>query len=260
MANEFTTENAAFLKFLEHLAHESGRIVARYYQTDFTVESKADATPVTVADRLAEEKLRGLIGREFPGHGIIGEEFGETNPQAELVWILDPIDGTKSFVAGVPLFGTLIALLRTGEPLIGVIANPILGFFLCGDNERALCNGRPAACRPLRTLSEAVLSTTSPLASTRHPQGRNFTRLTEQVKLYRAWGDCYGYYLLATGRIDVMLDPAMKPWDILPLVPVVRGAGGVITTWQGGDPVKDPTSAAAAGADIHDAVIGLLNA
>jgi histidinol phosphatase-like enzyme (inositol monophosphatase family) len=260
MYNAYTVADGAFMKFLELLARESGRIIAKYYQTDIAVESKQDATPVTVADRLAEEKLRGLIGREFPDHGVVGEEFGESNPDAEHVWILDPIDGTKSFVAGVPLFGTLIGLLRKGEPVVGVIANPILGFFLCGDNRRALCNGRPAACRPCRSLSEATLSTTSPLSSARHLQGRNFARLTEQVKLYRAWGDCFGYYLLATGRIDVMLDPAMKPWDILPLIPVIRGAGGVITTWQGGDPVKDPTSAAAAGPDIHDAVIGLLNA
>ncbi|MBN2353618.1 MAG: histidinol-phosphatase [Spirochaetales bacterium] len=248
------------MKFLDLLATESGRVVARYYQTDVSVESKADATPVTVADRLAEEKLRALIGREFPDHGVIGEEFGETNADAEYVWIVDPIDGTKSFVAGVPLFGTLIGLLRGGEPLVGVIANPILGFTLCGDNRRALCNGRPASCRPCDSLSEAVLSTTSPLSSARHPQGKNFTRLTEQVKLYRGWGDCYGYYLLATGRVDIMLDPAMKPWDILPLIPVIRGAGGVITTWRGDDPVKDPTSAAASGPGVHDAVIGLLNA
>ncbi len=229
MENEFTAVNAAFLKFLERLARESGRIIARYWQTGFTVESKADATPVTIADRLAEEKLRGLIGREFPRHGVIGEEFGETNPGAEYVWILDPIDGTKSFVAGVPLFGTLIALLRNGEPLVGVISNPILGFFLCGDNRRALCNGRPAACRPCASLSEATLSTTSPLSSVRHPQGRNFTRLAEQVKLYRAWGDCYGYYLLATGRIDERVAGECDRADVIGCVRASRGAaGGVV--------------------------------
>jgi histidinol phosphatase-like enzyme (inositol monophosphatase family) len=259
MQNKFSVTDTEFMSFLGRLADESGRIIAKYFNEDVTVEQKADATPVTVADRAAEEIIRGLIGRKYPEHGLIGEEYGETNPRAEYVWIIDPIDGTKSFVAGVPLFGTLIALLKNGAPLIGVVANPILGLFLCGDNQKTLLNGRPVRCRPCRSLNDAVLCTTSPLASARHPQGKNFARLTEQVKLYRAWGDCFGYYLLAAGRIDIMLDPFMKPWDILPLVPVIRGAGGVITTWAGGDPVQDPTSACAAGADIHDRVIGLLN-
>jgi histidinol phosphatase-like enzyme (inositol monophosphatase family) len=260
MNNEFTVTDKSFMTFIRRLAAESGRIIAGYFRGEFTVESKADATPVTIADRQAEEILRGLVGRQFPDHGIIGEEYGETNPDAEYVWIIDPIDGTKSFVAGAPLFGTLIGLLHRGSPVFGAIANPVLEFLLCGDNNLTLLNGKPVGCRPCASLHEAVLSTTSPLSSVRHPQGKNFTRLTEQVKLYRAWGDCFGYYLLAAGRIDLMLDPAMKPWDILPLIPVIRGAGGVITTWQGNDPVTDPTSAVAAGPDIHDAVLGILNA
>jgi fructose-1,6-bisphosphatase/inositol monophosphatase family enzyme len=162
MKNDFTVSNDAFLKFLELLARESGRIIRRYFGEELSVERKSDASPVTIADRQAEEVLRGLIGREFPDHGLIGEEFGETNADAEYVWIVDPIDGTKSFVAGVPLFGTLIGLLHKGEPLVGVIANPLLDIFLCGDNSRALLNGRPTACRPCPSLSEAVLSTTQP--------------------------------------------------------------------------------------------------
>jgi myo-inositol-1(or 4)-monophosphatase len=260
MPADFTLENKPFMRFIKELTQASGRIIARYFRGDFTVESKEDATPVTIADRRAEEAIRGLLEREFPGHGLIGEEYGEKNPEAEYVWIIDPIDGTKSFVAGVPLFGTLIGLLRRGEPLCGVIANPILDFVLCGDNQKTVLNGAAVTCRRCPSLRDAVLSTTSPLTSSRHPQGRNFNRLTEQVKLYRAWGDCYGYYLLATGRIDIMLDPVMKSWDSLPLVPVIRGAGGRVSTWQGGDPVADPTSLVATGPDIHDLVIGLLNA
>jgi histidinol phosphatase-like enzyme (inositol monophosphatase family) len=260
MPKDFSVADKPFMKFISRLTRASGRIIATYFRGDFTVESKADATPVTIADRRAEEIIRDLVGREFPDHGLVGEEFGATNPEAEYVWIIDPIDGTKSFVAGVPLFGTLIGLLRRGEPLFGVIANPVLDFTLCGDNSRTMLNGAPVACRPCRSLSEAVLSTTSPLTASRHAQGRNFHRLTEQVKLYRAWGDCFGYYLLATGRIDIMLDPDMKSWDSLPLIPVIRGAGGRVSTWPGGNPVEDPTSLIASGPDLHDQVIGLLNA
>jgi myo-inositol-1(or 4)-monophosphatase len=248
------------MDFIGTLIRESGRIIATYFRGDVTVESKQDATPVTVADRQAEEVIRGLIGREFPGHGLIGEEFGEANPDAEYVWIIDPIDGTKSFICGVPLFGTLIGLLHRGVPEFGVIANPILDFMLCGDNRRTVLNGKPATCRSCLSINDAVLSTTSPLTAARHKQGGNFGRLTEQVKLYRAWGDCYGYVLLATGRIDIMADPEMKSWDTLPLIPVIRGAGGRVSTWRGGDPAADPTSLVATGPDIHDQVVGLLNA
>jgi histidinol phosphatase-like enzyme (inositol monophosphatase family) len=259
MPSDFSVSHKPFLRFIERLTTASGRVITKYFHGGYTVETKADATPVTVADRQAEEVLRGLIGREFPRHGLIGEEFGETAADAEYVWILDPIDGTKSFVAGVPLFGTLIGLLHQGSPVFGVIANPVLGFVICGDNTKTLLNGTPVTCRPCASVNEAVLCTTSPLSSSRHAQGRNFNRLAEQVKLFRAWGDCFGYYLLAAGRIDAMLDPVMKSWDSLPLVPVIRGAGGRVSTWRGGDPVADPTSLIATGPDIHDQVVGILN-
>ncbi len=260
MPNDFSVSNTSFMRFIEHVTEESGRIIASYFRGEFKVETKADNTPVTAADRRAEEVIRGLIGREFPGHGLIGEECGETAADAEYVWIIDPIDGTKSFVAGVPLFGTLIGLLHRGEPVFGVIANPVLGILLCGDNRRTTLNGAPVSCRPCASLNQATLCTTSPLTALHHAQGRNFTRLTEQVKLFRAWGDCFGYYLLAAGRIDAMLDPLMKSWDSLPLLPVIRGAGGRVSTWQGGDPVADPTSLIATGPGIHDQVVGLMNA
>jgi myo-inositol-1(or 4)-monophosphatase len=259
MKDTFSLDNKEFIKFLERLAKESGKIIKKYFNGDFQVELKQDATPVTIADRKAEEKIRELIMKAFPGHGIIGEEWGTFNDDAQYVWIIDPIDGTKSFVAGVPLFGTLIGLLKDGEPVSGVIANPVLDIFLCGDNTRSLCNGQPVACRDCRTISDAVLSTTSPLTSSRGPAGNNFRHLSEQVRLYRAWGDCFGYLLLARGRIDIMLDPVMNKWDSLPLIPVIRGAGGVITTWRGEDPVTDPTNIVAASPGLHRQVIEILN-
>jgi len=255
----YSLQNKAFLSFLSRVARESGRLIASYFQGGYTVETKADATPVTIADRKAEELLRRLITKEFPDHGIVGEEFGEDRPEAEYVWILDPIDGTKSFIAGVPLFGTLVGLLYRGEPLIGLIANPILKTVLCGDNTRTLLNGTPVRCRDCASLSEAVLSTTSPLGSRRSPWGNGFAALTERVKLFRAWGDCFGYHLLASGKIDLMLDPVMNKWDSLPLIPVIRGAGGVITTWTGKDPVQDPTNIVAAVPGIHREVIATLS-
>jgi histidinol phosphatase-like enzyme (inositol monophosphatase family) len=255
----FSCADQSLMRFVDLLVAESGAIIKKYFLGDFRVEAKADSTPVTIADRAAEERIRSLIAREYPAHGVIGEEFGETNPDAEFVWIIDPIDGTKSFVAGVPLFGTLIGLLARGVPALGVIANPILDFVLCGDNERALLNGDAVGCRSCQRLSDAVLCTTSPLTTIGHPRGANFLKLARAVKLFRAWGDCYGYYLLARGRIDIMTDPVMHAWDSLPLIPIIRGAGGVVTTWDGGDPVQDPTNVVATSPGIHEAVIAMLN-
>jgi myo-inositol-1(or 4)-monophosphatase len=259
MERTFSHKNNDFVKFLEHVGRESGKIIKKYFNTDVQVEQKEDATPVTIADRFAEETIRKLITKEFPAHGIIGEELGETDADAQYVWTIDPIDGTKSFVAGVPLFGTLIALVFRGEPVIGVIANPILDIFLFGDNEKSFLNGRPVACRQCASLAEAALCTTSPRDSLLPPLGRHFESLTKRVKLYRSWGDCFGYYLLARGSIDIMTDPVMKKWDSFPLIPIVRGAKGVITNWRGENPVLDPTNIVAASAGIHAEVIRILN-
>jgi histidinol phosphatase-like enzyme (inositol monophosphatase family) len=251
---------APLRSFIGSLATESGAVIRPYFANpDLAVELKADETPVTVADRQAEQTMRRMIGQRFPDHGIIGEEYGADRPDAEFVWALDPIDGTKSFATGCPLFGTLICLLRNGQPVLGAIHQPILGQLCIGDGQSCTLNGRPIRCRSGRPLSAATLLTTDFLSIGSHQPQAGFDRLLGSVKMARTWGDCYGYLLLASGFADLMLDPVMNPWDLLALVPIVRGAGGTITDWQGRDPVS-ANSIVAANADLHEQVIEMLNA
>jgi histidinol phosphatase-like enzyme (inositol monophosphatase family) len=245
--------------FLLELAAQSGEFLRPWFgRPDLAVELKADQSPVTAADRGAEELLRRLIGKKFPTHGIIGEELGSENPDAEFVWVLDPIDGTKSFITGVPLWGTLIALLHRGAPILGCIHQPILQQLMLGDNTTTTLNDRAVRMRPMTRLADATLLTSDPLNPAKYQNGPAYDRLLTQVRLSRTWGDCYGYLLLAGGWADVMLDPIMNPWDIQALIPVIRGAGGVITDWHGGDPVKANAIVAAAPA-LHAQVIAALN-
>ncbi|RPJ05681.1 MAG: inositol monophosphatase family protein [Spirochaetaceae bacterium] len=241
------------------LAVKSGKLIKNYYETGFTVEIKADRTPVTIADKKAEELLRNLIMSEFPDHGILGEEYGPLNPQAEHVWVIDPIDGTKSFVARVPMFGTQIGLLHKGQPVAGCINNPALDLYLYGDNTCAWLNDREVTCRACASLENALLCTSDPVNPAKYRDGAAFERLTSKVRMYRTWGDCYGYMLLCRGDIDIMADPVMNPWDSLPIIPILRGAGATVTDWQGRDPVINTDSMIAASPQIHAAVIKLLN-
>ncbi len=251
---------APYRAFMIELAGLSGDFIRPFFgRSDLKVELKADRTPVTEADRGAEELMRGLISKTFPSHGIIGEEFGFNRTDAEFVWVLDPIDGTKSFAAAVPLFGTLIGLLHHGQPVLGCINQPILGQFLIGDNHSTKLNGRPARVRAPRPLEEATLLTSDPVSAAKPTGGRGFEYLMRRAKLARTWGDCYGYLLVATGWADVMYDPVMNPWDIAALVPVIRGAGGVITDAKGGEPYPAKSTVAAAGGKLHARVIAALN-
>lgn len=244
--------------FLKLLSNESASIIKKYFRSIINVEDKADLSPVTIADKLAEEKMRELILKEFPNHGIIGEEFGNYNSDAEYVWVLDPIDGTKSFISGALSFGTLIALLKNGSPIIGVINHPILDEFLIGDNYQSKLNGQIVQVKQSTDLSEATLLTTDHLYIGKFKNQNRFDELIKKVKLYRNWGDCYGYYLLATGFADIMIDPIMSVWDAMALIPIVKGAGGVITDYEGNDAVKGD-SIIAATPQLHSMVINILN-
>ncbi len=244
--------------FLNLLAKESSIIIKKYFRTEFNIESKSDFSPVTIADKLAEEKMRELIQKEFPSHGIIGEEFGNENADAEYVWVLDPIDGTKSFISGALSFGTLIALLKNGKPILGVINHPILNEFLIGDNEKAFLNDNQVKIRNCNSISEATLLTTDHLNINKYQNKNGFEKLLTKVKLYRNWGDCYGYYLLATGFADIMIDPIMSVWDSIALIPIINGAGGKITDYQGNDPIIG-NSIVASNKVIHSEVIRFLN-
>ncbi len=247
-----------FKSFSRLLAYKSGEIIKRYFRSEIKVESKSDHSPVTIADKKAEEIMREIIIKEFPQHGILGEEFGNHNKDAEYQWILDPIDGTKSFICGAISFGTLIALTKNGVPILGVINQPVLEQFLLGDNQVTLLNDEQVEVRPCKKIEDAVLVATDHFNIGKYHNQKKFDELAKRVKIYRGWGDCYGYYLLSTGFIDVMVDPIMSVWDSMALIPVVRGAGGVITDFNGNDPAKGK-SIIAASSEIHSKIIKSLN-
>lgn len=245
-----------YCQFAVELAEKSGDFIRPLFGShDVEVELKADESPVTAADRGAEELMREMIQKRFPDHGVIGEEYGVINPGAEFVWVLDPIDGTKSFATAVPLFGTLIGLQYQGASVVGVIHQPVLRQLCLGTNERTTLNGETVTMRTPKSLDTATLLTTDTLRCDKmHPEG--WPNLAKRASLVRTWGDCYGYLLLASGWADVMVDPKMEIWDVLALVPVIRGAGGKITGLNGGEPTK---SAIAAHPSIHDEVFRLMN-
>lgn len=246
--------------FIHELARASGDFTRPLFgRLDLPVEFKSDQSPVTHADRGAEELLRRMISQKFPAHGIIGEEFGTENPGAEFVWVLDPVDGTKSFVTGVPLWGTLIALLHQGQPVLGCIHQPVLQQLMIGDGRVTTLNGTPVRCRPTTRLADATLLTCDWLSPAQYQNAAAFDRLAKSAKLCRTWGDCYGYLLLAGGWADVVVDPIMNPWDIAALVPVIRGAGGVITDWKGGAAYPAESTVAAATPELHAATLAALN-
>ena len=245
--------------FLIELARASGDYIRPLFgRTDLAVEVKADQTPVTQADRGAEELLRRLIKVRFPTHGLLGEELGPENTGAEFVWVLDPVDGTKSFITGVPLWGTLIALLHHGQPVLGCIHQPILNQLVIGDGATTTLNGDRVRCRPTTRLADATLLTCDWLAPAQYQNGAAFDRLAKSTRLCRTWGDCYGYLLLAGGWADLVVDPVMNPWDIAALVPVIRGAGGVITDWSGGPAYPAKSTVAAATPELHAAALRML--
>jgi myo-inositol-1(or 4)-monophosphatase len=246
--------------FLTELAVQSGEFIRPYFANpDLVVEIKSDDSPVTAADKGAEQLLRRLITAKFPSHGVIGEEFGEDRPGTEFVWVLDPIDGTKSFITGVPLWGTLIALLHNGRPILGAIHQPILQQLMIGDNTTTTLNGRPVRVRPCARIEDATLLTSDIYNPAKYQDGAAYEAFAKRARLVRTWADCYGYLLVSAGLADITVDPIMNLWDLAAVVPIVRGAGGVITDWQGGDPMLGQ-SIVAAGPSLHPAVIAALNA
>lgn len=217
------------------LADAAGAAIRLYFRGAFGLESKDDASPVTLADRAAEEVMRKLLTVELPRDGIIGEEFGSERADASRVWVLDPIDGTTSFVAGRPIFGTLIALLQDGWPVLGIIDQPIAGERWVGAiGQPTTFNGKPAVTRRCRELDDAVLGTTSPHLFSEH-EAAHFLSLASKVARRRIiyGGDCYNYGLVASGHVDLVVEAGLKLHDFAALVPVVEGAGGMMCDWSG---------------------------
>ena len=225
---------ADLLAFAVQLAHEAGRLVLAHFQTGLAIEHKADASPVTIADRAAEDLLRGRIGARFPEDGILGEELGESNPGARRRWVLDPIDGTRTFVRGVPLFGVLIGVEIDGRFRVGVIHIPVLGETVCGASGLGCSwNGRTARVSAVDKLSGALVLTTDVENIERRGRRAGWDRLRARAGLARTWGDCYGYALVATGRAECMIDPIVARWDAAAVVPVIEEAGGIVTDLSG---------------------------
>ena len=217
------------------LADLAGAAIRPLFRGQWSEEKKADRSFVTEADRAAEAAMRRLIEAEFSADGIIGEEYGTRNEGAGRQWVLDPIDGTTSFIAGRPIFGTLIALLQDGWPVLGIIDQPISGERWVGRiGQPTLFNGKPAQARPLKELGDAVLATTSPHLFT-NEEADAFMSVAKQVaeKKIVFGGDCYNYGLVASGHVDVVIEAGLKLYDYAALVPVVEGAGGMMADWQG---------------------------
>jgi myo-inositol-1(or 4)-monophosphatase len=253
-----------FTAFIGRLASASGETILPFFRTSLSIENKGsqDFDPVTEADRAAEAVMRRLINSSFPQHGIVGEEFGNEREDAEYVWVLDPIDGTKSFISGFPIWGTLIALLHRGTPVYGMMHQPYIGERFSGDSGSARYQGaigsRKLAVRRCASLREAALFTTSPLLMNEGDR-EIFRSVEKQVRLTRYGGDCYSYCMLAAGHLDLVIETELKPYDIAALIPIVTGAGGVVTTWEGKPAQAGGRIVAAGDPRVHEEALKLLN-
>ena len=251
----------AFVDLAHTLADTAGEIQRRYFRAELGVERKSDESPVTIADRECEARMRELVATRAPEHGFLGEEYAATGDDSEWVWCVDPIDGTKSFICGRPQFGTLIALLHRGRPVLGIIDQAILRERWLGIPGRGTTlNGRPVRVRACAALAEAILFCTSPRMYRDPAERAAFDRVESRAYLSQFSSDCYGYALLATGFADTVVERDLFPFDFMSLIPVVEGAGGIITDWAG-RPLglgSDGHVVASGDARVHDEVLGLL--
>jgi inositol-phosphate phosphatase/L-galactose 1-phosphate phosphatase/histidinol-phosphatase len=235
-------------------------VLKHYRSTALTVDAKADLSPVTIADRDCEAAMRRAINQAFPHHGIIGEEYGRERADADFVWVLDPIDGTKSFITGKPLFGTLIALTQNGKPIVGVIDMPALDECWMGADDRPTTHdGAIVKTRPCAALDQAMLYATSPHMF-RGADETAFARLTAAVRHPLYGADCYAYALVAGGWNDIVVEASLQAYDFCACVPVIQGAGGVMTDWQGRPltPGSDGRIVASGDPRLHDQVLARL--
>ena len=250
-----------FIQAAEAAADLAAAAIKPLFRAKLNVDGKKDSSPVTVADRSAEIAMRGLLSQMFPNHSIFGEEFGELNPGQRYRWVLDPIDGTRAFITGRPQFGTLVALFDGETPIVGIIDQPITGERWIGALGRATifkgAYGR-VGTRPCAAVGKAELSATSPeIFGTDLPRWQT---LRDAAKRVSYGGDCYAYGLLALGQIDIIAEATMQPWDWAALVPIIEGAGGSITDWQGRalHPDGDGLVLALGDPSLREAAIALL--
>jgi histidinol phosphatase-like enzyme (inositol monophosphatase family) len=263
-----SSELSQFTDFAEELADLSGKTILPHFRERIAVHNKlgdAGYDPVTEADRAAEEVIRARIKARYPEHGILGEEYGAERGTSPLTWVLDPIDGTRAFVCGMAQWGTLIALNDGSRPVVGVLDQPYTGERWVASNGRASFRDARGARMQLKTracptMKTAVMSTTSPVGYFTEGEQKAFWDLSGQARLTRFGGDCYAYGLLAMGFIDLIVEATLKPWDVQALIPIVENAGGVMTTWTGGDAQDGGRVVACGDAELHAAVVDALGA
>jgi len=242
------------LAFATEVAQAAGQLTLRYFGGVVAHESKGDDTPVTVADREAEELIRGRIESRYPDHSILGEELGESNEGARVRWILDPIDATRSFMRGVPLYGVLIGIEIEGESAVGIAHFPPLKETVAaGRGLGCTWNGQPCRVSSVSRIEDAVICTTDVERILSLPEGAGWRRLQQRAAFSRTWGDCYGHMLVATGRIEAQVDPVMAPWDAGPFLTIVTEAGGRFTTLSGEETVHGGSGVSSNGV-LHEEV------
>lgn len=221
------------------IAKLGGDSTLNFFKKGVKVESKADRSPVTEADRLAEELIRIEIRKRFPGHGIIGEEFGTESENSDIIWIIDPIDGTQSYIHGISFYTTLIGILVNGKPEVGIIYAPALGELVSASTRNGcMLNGEPVRVRECSSLSEATFLTTDVTNISEYKFDRPFQELLKKVSIHRTWGDAYGHLMVATGRADIMFDPILNIWDAAPLLTIITEAGGSFTDVSGNSTIE----------------------
>lgn len=251
-----------FMELAVDMADAARTIALRHFRADVLIEHKADDSPVTIADRETEAVMRSLISKQFPAHGILGEEHGRESLDARYVWVLDPIDGTVSFATGFPTFGTLIALLEDGVPIIGIIDVPVLDDRWVGARGRpSTLNGVPVSTRACASVEQAWLSASSPFMFTEGEQREGFERLRRtSIRRPMYSGNCLSYGLLSSGHLDIVCEADMGPYDYMALAPVIEGAGGRVTDWNGGTLTmnSDGTTLATGDPSLHDQCLAIL--
>jgi myo-inositol-1(or 4)-monophosphatase len=245
------------------LANAAAKVTLSYFRKNAPASHKGGSAfdPVTAADKEAEMACRDILARELPDHGIVGEEFGTVNENAPYVWTLDPIDGTRAFILGLPLWGTLIGLQYEGKPILGVMDQPFIGERFWNDDRAAWYRGPKGlmrcATRPCPDLSAALLTATTPDMFAGDDELR-FNRLARAVRMRRFGGDCYAYCMVALGQSDIVAEAQLKPFDIVPLIPIVEMAGGVVRTWDGGSPLSGGHCIACGDPALLDPALSLL--
>jgi len=245
--------------FAEELADAARQVILPYFRKQNSIVYKTtdspSGQPVTDADLKAETVMRKLISNRYPDHGIIGEEFEDINPDADLSWVLDPIDGTRAFIAGLPLFGTLIGLGLKGKPILGILDQPILKERFIGMGSKSTLNGKKIRTRQCLSLADAVHATTDPRMMVGSTQQAMLHKLMRLTRMTQFGGNCYAYGMLAAGSIDIIVENDLKPWDTFALIPIIQGAGGVVTSWSGKPAINSPHVLACGNKQLHSDVL-----